>query len=333
VVIPQMEGKWIDKSLSIFFGNEGKLDEMEGILPLYKPAGLTSHDCVFKLRKILKTKKVGHTGTLDPDVTGVLPICIGRATKVAEYITDAGKAYEGEVTLGFSTTTEDASGEVVKKKEVDRPISREEILSVLKSLTGEISQTPPMYSAVKVGGVRLYEYARKGIEVERPTRIVTIYDIELLDDRSEFTGEEIRFKFRVSCSKGTYIRTLAVMIGEALGFPAHMSNLTRIQSATYTLDDCLTFAEIEQLMTEGEISGVLRPLESALSHLPKLLINDKVSEKVKNGALLPIPEQFNSYTGPIVAETKDGMALAVYSKHPGKPGLLKPDKVLRNNQI
>jgi len=304
---------------------------LEGILPLFKPAGLTSHDCIFKLRKILKTKKVGHTGTLDPDVTGVLPICIGKATKVAEYITDAGKAYVGEVTVGFSTTTEDASGEVVEKKAVDRIISREEILKVLHSLTGEIEQTPPMYSAVKVGGVRLYEYARKGIEVERPTRKVTIYSIEMIDDREQFQGEVISFRFKVSCSKGTYIRTLAVMIGELLGFPAHMSSLQRVQSAAFSLDDCLTFEEIEKHMEAGTISSVLRPLESALSHLPKLLINDKVAEKVKNGALLEIPEHLKTSNGPIIAETEDGLALAIYSKHPNKPGLLKPVKVLRND--
>ncbi|MEO2075055.1 MAG: tRNA pseudouridine(55) synthase TruB [Bacillus sp. (in: firmicutes)] len=303
---------------------------MEGILPLFKPAGLTSHDCVFKLRKILKTKKVGHTGTLDPDVTGVLPICIGKATKVAEYITDAGKAYEGEVTIGFSTTTEDASGEVVAKKDVDRTILREEIQMVLDSLTGEIEQTPPMFSAVKVGGVRLYEYARKGIEVERPSRMVTIYSIELLDERTEFSGETISFRFRVSCSKGTYIRTLAVMIGEKLGYPAHMSNLIRIQSAAFTLEDCLTFEDVEKLMEAGEISTVLRPLETALSYLPKLKINDKVAEKVKNGAVLQIPDHLKTTNGPIIAETEDGLALAIYAKHPSKPGLLKPVKVLRN---
>lgn len=306
---------------------------MEGILPLFKPAGLTSHDCVFKLRKILKTKKVGHTGTLDPDVTGVLPICIGKATKVAEYITDAGKAYEGEVTLGFSTTTEDASGEIVEQKLVDRTISRVEIINVLDSLTGEIEQTPPMYSAVKVGGVRLYEYARKGIEVERPTRKVNIYTIELLDDRTEFSGETIQFRFRVSCSKGTYIRTLAVMMGELLGFPAHMSSLIRIQSASFKLEDCLTFEEIEQLMEKGRIEEVLKPLETALSHLPKLLINDKVAEKVKNGALLEIPEHLKTSNGPIIAESTEGLALAIYSKHPNKPGLLKPIKVLRNEIV
>lgn len=304
---------------------------MEGILPLYKPAGLTSHDCVFRLRKILKTKKVGHTGTLDPDVTGVLPICIGKATKVAEYITDAGKAYEGEVTIGYSTTTEDASGEIVEQKPVNRVFTRDEILKVLKSITGEIEQTPPMFSAVKVGGVRLYEYARKGIEVERPTRKVTIYSIELLDNREEFIGETVQFKFRVSCSKGTYIRTLAVMIGEILGFPAHMSYLQRIQSAAFSLEDCLTFAEIENHMEAGTISSVLRPLETALSHLPKLLINDKVAEKVKNGALLQMPDHLITSNGPIIAETANGLALAIYSKHPTKPDTLKPVKVLRND--
>lgn len=303
---------------------------MEGILPLYKPAGLTSHDCVFKLRKILKTKKVGHTGTLDPDVTGVLPICIGKATKVAEYITDAGKAYEAEITLGFSTTTEDASGEVVEKKIINRTITRKEVEKVLASMTGEIDQTPPMYSAVKVGGIRLYEYARKGIEVERPTRRVRIYSINLLDKETEFAGETVRFHIRVSCGKGTYIRTLAVMIGNVLGYPAHMSKLIRIQSASYTLDDCLSFEEIEKLMAEGKISSVLRPLESALSHLPKLCINDKVAEKVKNGAILEVPENLKTCDGPIIAETVNGQALAIYSRHPNKPGLLKPIKVLRN---
>jgi tRNA pseudouridine55 synthase len=305
---------------------------MEGILPLYKPAGLTSHDCVFRLRKILKTKKVGHTGTLDPDVTGVLPICIGRATKIAEYITDAGKTYEGEVTIGFSTTTEDASGEGVEKKVIEGVIQRADIIKVLESLTGEIEQTPPMYSAVKVGGTRLYEYARKGIEVERPTRKVTIYSIELLDDREEFSGETVSFRFRVSCSKGTYIRTLAVMIGEILGYPAHMSHLIRVQSAAFSLEDCLTFEEIEKLMDNGAILTALKPLESALSHLPKFVINDKVAEKVKNGALLQIPENFKNINGPIIAETTEGQAIAIYSVHPTKPDLLKPVKVLRNNQ-
>ncbi|MGG5252906.1 tRNA pseudouridine(55) synthase TruB [Neobacillus sp. SM06] len=305
---------------------------MEGILPLYKPAGLTSHDCVFKLRKILKTKKVGHTGTLDPDVTGVLPICIGRATKVAEYITDAGKAYIGEVTIGFSTTTEDASGEIVEQKAVDRMIPNEEIAAVFASLTGEIEQTPPMYSAVKVNGKRLYEYARQGIEVERPTRKVKIYKLELLSDEWIAEGDTLKFSFSVDCSKGTYIRTLAVMIGEKLGFPAHMSKLQRIRSASFTLDDCLTLEEVAEKMEKGEMEQWLLPLERALSHLPKYAINDKVAEKVKNGALLRVPDELEKTEGPIAVETADGGVLAIYARHPQKQGILKPVKVLRNEQ-
>jgi len=305
---------------------------MEGILPLYKPAGMTSHDCVFRLRKLLKTKKVGHTGTLDPDVTGVLPICVGKATKVAEYITDAGKAYEGEVTLGFTTTTEDASGEKLVEKAVDREIRREEIEGTLRSFLGEIEQTPPMYSAVKVKGKRLYEYARQGIEVERPTRKVNIYSIDLLDDRKIFAGDRIRFKFRVSCSKGTYIRTLAVMIGERLGYPAHMSSLVRIQSASFSLEDCYTFEQLEEMASERTIHTALRPLEAGISYLPKYSINDKVAEKVKNGALLEIPSHLAETAGPIAVESEDGTALAIYRRHPDKPGIMKPDKVLRNGQ-
>lgn len=302
---------------------------MEGIIPLYKPKGMTSHDCVFKLRKILKMKRIGHTGTLDPDVTGVLPICIGKATKVAEYITDAGKTYEGEVTLGFSTTTEDASGEVVETRKVDRVILKSEIIEMLHTFTGTIRQTPPMFSAVKVNGKRLYEYARQGIEIERPTRLVTIYSIELLDE-SLNNGETTSFRFRVACSKGTYIRTLAVMIGDALGFPAHMSELSRIKSATFSLSDCFTLEEIETRMFDGTVTDILHPIETALSHLPKYVINDKITDKVKNGAVLPIPDQFKKEDHLLVLESEDGKALAIYIHHPEKPGMMKPSKVLRS---
>ncbi|WP_428908620.1 tRNA pseudouridine(55) synthase TruB [Niallia sp. Krafla_26] len=302
---------------------------MEGIIPLYKPKGMTSHDCVFKLRKILKTKKIGHTGTLDPDVTGVLPICVGKATKVAEYLTDAGKAYEGEVTLGYSTTTEDVSGEVVMEKKVDRVILKEEIINIFQSMTGELTQTPPMFSAVKVNGKRLYEYARQGIEVERPSRKVQIYSLELLDSRHEFNGEQISFRFRVACSKGTYVRTLAVMIGEALGYPSHMSDLCRVQSGTFTLEECVTFEQIEEKMNEESIEEILYPLETALSHLPKYAINDKIAEKVKNGAVLPVPPSLEDEKSLIVIESEEGHALAIYFHHPQKPGLMKPSKVLR----
>ncbi|MFC3882529.1 tRNA pseudouridine(55) synthase TruB [Bacillus songklensis] len=303
---------------------------MEGVLVLNKPKGFTSHDCVFKVRKLLRTKKVGHTGTLDPDVTGVLPICIGRATKIVEYLTAATKTYEGDVTIGFSTTTEDASGELVEKKAVTSPITKEDILGVLQSLTGTIEQTPPMYSAVKINGKKLYEYARAGIEVERPTRAITIHELTLLDGRQVFEGETISFRFRVTCSKGTYVRTLAVMIGEKLGYPAHMSDLIRTASGPFTLDDCLTFEEIEEYVEKHEIQQYLLPIEKALFHLPKLQINDKLAEKVKNGAVLPKPEDMDIdiEQGPFLMIDSTGTCLAIYEKHPQKEGLIKPTKVL-----
>lgn len=302
---------------------------MEGILPLWKPRGVTSHDCVFKVRKILRMKKVGHTGTLDPDVEGVLPICLGKATKIAEYITDSGKEYIGEVTIGRATSTEDASGEIVEAKKVDRTFSREEILDVLASLTGEIVQVPPMYSAVKVNGKRLYEYARKGIEVERPKRTVMIYELELLDDRGEFGGDPVVFSFRAKCGKGTYIRTLAVMIGERLGYPAHMSSLVRTSSGSFQEQDCITLEELAILAEENRVEMALRPLEAGLSGLPIYEINDKLIEKVRNGAVL---EKTPNWPRGTATAMYKGKAVAIYEEHPEKPGLVKPVKVLRNEQ-
>lgn len=300
---------------------------MEGILPLWKPAGLTSHDCVFKVRKLLHMKKVGHTGTLDPNVTGVLPICLGRATKIAEYITDAGKEYEGEVTVGFSTTTEDSDGDRVSEKKVTTPFSIEEIREVLVSLTGDIEQVPPMYSAVKIKGKKLYEYARKGIEVERPSRMVKIYSLHLKEDSLVFEEGLFRFRFSVSCSKGTYIRTLAVTIGEKLGYPAHMSHLIRTSSASFRKEDCVTLEQLKLLSEDGKAEEAIFPLERGISHLPSLEIDDKLSEKVKNGAVLPLPDR---WPGSGTVMVHDGSAIAVYRNHPDKEGIIKPEKVLRN---
>lgn len=164
----------------------------EGILPLWKEKGMTSHDCVFKLRKILKMKRIGHTGTLDPSVEGVLPICLGQATKVSEYIMDQGKTYVATISIGTSTTTEDADGDIVENDLTPKSFSRAKILEVLAELTGEITQIPPMYSAVKVNGKKLYEYAREGKEVERPSRKVTIHNIDLLDDKAIFQDRKLR---------------------------------------------------------------------------------------------------------------------------------------------
>lgn len=174
---------------------------MNGIINLKKEAGMTSHDAVFKLRKILGTKKIGHGGTLDPDVVGVLPIAVGKATRMVEFMQDEGKIYEGEITLGYSTTTEDASGEVIAETPVLSPLDEKLVDEAIASLTGPITQIPPMYSAVKVNGRKLYEYARAGQEVERPERQVIIYQFERTSPIS-YDGQLARFTFRVKCSKG-----------------------------------------------------------------------------------------------------------------------------------
>ena len=274
---------------------------MEGILPLWKERGMTSHDCVFKLRKILKTKKIGHTGTLDPDVDGVLPICIGKATKVVEYMMETGKAYVGEVTIGYSTTTEDSSGEVVDSKPVTVIPSVEEIDQAMEDFSGDIVQIPPMYSAIKVNGRKLYEYARAGQEVERPKRTVSIHKFKRTSE--PILNEEtqtVSWRFEVDCGKGTYVRTLAVDLGEKLGYPAHMSDLTRVKSGTFTVKDCLTLEQVAALMAEETIEERLFPLEYALDEMEKIDINEDLWDKVKNGAVLPIDTFPQSITYPLV---------------------------------
>lgn len=298
---------------------------INGVLPLWKERGMTSHDCVFKLRKILKTKKVGHTGTLDPAVDGVLPICLGNATKVAEYITDQGKTYEAEVTIGYSTETEDATGGTVDLDNSEKHLNRGDLLQALESLTGHITQIPPMYSAVKVNGKKLYEYARQGIAVERPSRIVRIDSIELLDEQQEWNGQQLKFSIRIQCGKGTYIRTLAVQIGEKLGYPAHMSKLTRIQSGKFEAKDCITLAEVEELAQNGDIGTILKPLSYGLSQFPFTEIDRKSVFAMKNGQVMdrhPLMEREE-----FVVFTLNNEPLALYKRHPEKADKMKPEKM------
>lgn len=297
---------------------------MNGILPLWKERGMTSHDCVFKLRKILKTKKVGHTGTLDPGVEGVLPICIGQATRIAEYLTDAGKTYEAVISIGRTTTTEDAEGDTVEQDTTYKSLSRKEILAALAALTGEIEQTPPMFSAVKVNGKKLYEYARAGQTVERPTRKVNIYELELLSDGDMFEGEEVTFSIRIKCSKGTYIRTLAVQIGEVLGYPAHMYELVRTSSGTFTKEHCLTLEQVAE-KTETQDTSFILPVEYALSNYPYVEIDDTNRKQIFNGQVLPVHPLLEVNDKLVFGV--EGKAFAVYIKHPTKHGQMKPDKM------
>lgn len=303
---------------------------MEGILPLWKEKGMTSHDCVFKLRKILGMKRIGHTGTLDPSVEGVLPICLGQATKVAEYVTDAGKEYIATVSIGASTETEDADGAVVESDHTFKRVTREELLTVLQRLTGEITQIPPMYSAVKVNGKRLYEYARKGIEVDRPSRKVHIYEIELLDDADFFEGEELQFSIRIACGKGTYIRTLSVQIGEQLGYPAHMKNLVRTASGNFVQQDCMTLAEVVERKENGQLNNFIRPLEDALIDYTFVPLEEDLYDKIMNGQVLPQHKLL--LQNDVIVFTHKDKAVAIYRNHPTKEGLMKPEKMFPVNR-
>lgn len=292
---------------------------MNGILPLWKPKGMTSHDCVDKIRKLFGTKKVGHTGTLDPEVEGVLPICIGQATKIVPYLTDTKKIYIAELSLGSTTDTEDAQGKVIDSKEVDQIPSTDKIETVLNGFRGQIIQTTPMYSAVKVNGKKLYEYARANETVERPKREVTIHQLQFLDLK------ENRIKLQVVCSKGTYIRTLCVDIGQALGYPAHMSDLVRTETGSFTEKDTVTFDQIEEKVKSQQQTDLLLPIIRGLSHLDYYSVDKETGKKVLYGQKLTKP-MINLKTNPFIILYQKEI-LAIYQIHPVKADQIKPVRV------
>ncbi len=291
---------------------------LSGIINLKKEAGMTSHDAVFKLRKMLKEKKIGHGGTLDPDVTGVLPIAVGKATRLIEYMQEEGKVYEGEITLGFSTTTEDASGEVVEVTPVSPDLSQEMVDQAMAAFVGQIVQIPPMYSAVKVDGRKLYEYARAGQEVERPKRTIEINSFERTSPLVA-EGDLVRFTFRVKCGKGTYVRTLSVDLGAKLGYASHMSKLERTGSAGLTLDDALTLAEISDLVEKGNFS-FLRPLELGIGDLPTVELTSEQVIEVSFGRRISLETNVD-----LLAAFHQGKLIAILER---RDDLYKPRKVM-----
>ena len=259
----------------------------DGIINVYKEKGYTSHDVVAKLRGILHIRKIGHTGTLDPDATGVLPVCIGRATKVCELLTDHDKTYEAVAVLGITTDTLDTSGETLTCREVN--VTRNELEDVLTHFRGEIEQVPPMYSAVKINGKKLYEYAREGIEIERKKRKITIHELELLsyDETDTRTADEAMkkptFTIRVKCSKGTYIRTLIDDIGKMLGCGAAMDDLVRTEVGRFTLDQAVTLSEIEEKAAADAWGELLLPLESIFERCPAYCVIEDAMKLLQNG--------------------------------------------------
>ncbi|WP_054956119.1 tRNA pseudouridine(55) synthase TruB [Paenibacillus dakarensis] len=259
------------------------MTELEGVLAVLKPAGWTSHDVVAKVRRLVKMKRIGHAGTLDPEVTGVLPLCLGRATRVVEYMQDLPKEYKAVLRLGLSTDTEDLTGNVIEAVD-EVKVTRAEAEETLRSFTGEISQVPPMYSAVKVDGKRLYELAREGKTVERKSRKVNVHEIEMTGFEEQGTYTDITF--RVLCSKGTYIRTLCVDIGKKLGLPSTMAKLERTLSAGISSSKCLTLEEIEQFMADGSLHSRLIPVDEAISHLHAHTVTDEKRSAALQGQRL-----------------------------------------------
>ncbi|MEE0966536.1 MAG: tRNA pseudouridine(55) synthase TruB [Bacilli bacterium] len=271
---------------------------MDGILLINKTTGMTSHDVVMKIRKLLKTKKVGHCGTLDPDATGVLVICVNKATKAIQFLTADSKEYIATLSLGKSTDTYDASGKVLEEKEFNGIKNLEEVLN---SFVGKQKQLPPIYSAIKVNGKKLYEYARENKEVEIKPRDIEIKEIELLK------VEDNEITFRVLCSKGTYIRSLCVDIANKLGYPGHMKSLMRSQSGDFKLEDCFTLEDVEQ----GNYR--LISMDEAFTSFDKMVVDEKI---VIYGKTIKSDIDHN-----VAVYSEEGKLLAIYG--PDGKGYLK----------
>ena len=254
---------------------------MDGIINILKPPGMTSHDVVNVVRRLTGVRRTGHTGTLDPGAAGVLPVCVGKATRVSEYVLQMDKSYRAELSLGRATDTEDAAGQTTMEKPVS-PLRTDDIVAVLQEFLGESSQIPPMYSAVKIGGKKLYELARQGQEIEREPRKVNIYQIKLLDASQQYV------LFDVTCSRGTYVRTLCREIAERLGTVGHMSFLLRTRVGPFDIHDAWTFEELTAKKEEGRLQETLLPLDTALVHLSKIIVSTERSHHVQNGMAIPL---------------------------------------------
>lgn len=249
---------------------------IHGIINVYKEKGFTSHDVVAKLRGIVGQKKIGHTGTLDPDATGVLPVCLGKATKLCDLLTDKNKTYEAVMLLGMTTDTQDITGRILEEKSTET-LTADKVREVIESFIGDYDQIPPMYSALKVNGKKLYELAREGKVVERKARPVKILDIRIIE------MDLPRVRMEVSCSKGTYIRTLCHDIGEQLGCGGCMESLIRTRVSAFQIEDAKTLEEIGALKQEGMLEEILVPIDEMFPLYPKITVKDDWNAFAKNG--------------------------------------------------
>lgn len=309
-----------------------------GIINVYKEAGFTSHDVVAKLRGICKQKKIGHTGTLDPDAVGVLPVCLGSGTKLCDMLTGETKEYIAGFQLGIATDTQDISGKILEEKEVH--VSTEQVKEMLSHFVGELQQVPPMYSALKVGGKKLYELAREGKEVERKARPITIYELELLK------AEHPEYEIRVVCSKGTYIRTLCHDIGQALSCGAVMTSLVRSRVGEFRLKDAKTLDELQELADQGRLQEAVIPVEEMFHALPAIQVSDGAQKALRNGNQLKrsevlmkeeagttgkIPGEFPVDQGEYRVYSMDSRFCAIY-RYEGDRRLFTPVKMFLEGQ-
>ena len=297
----------------------------DGVLLIHKPYGVTSFDVVARIRRLYGTKQVGHTGTLDPIATGLLPVLVGRAVKASEFLTEKDKEYVAGLRLGLTTDSEDITGNILTQSETVP--AREAVLDTAKGFVGEIMQVPPMYSALKVGGEKLVDLARRGITIEREARPITVHELDIDGDGTDYT-------MRVFCSKGTYIRTLCADIGKSLGCGGVMSSLIRTKTGAFSLDDAHTLEALEAMSPEQR-SAVLLPTETLFTHLPKITLSDFFARLSRNGCeiyerkiganfplktLLRVYDRNGFYAIGEIREYPEGLALKLLKRFdiPGK---------------
>jgi tRNA pseudouridine55 synthase len=290
--------------------------QISGILNIDKPGGMTSHDVVAQVRRISGQRRVGHAGTLDPAATGVLVVCLGQATRVAEYLMASDKIYLAQICLGVSTDTHDAEGEVTATAEVD--VGEEEVRQALASFVGSIQQVPPMYSALKREGVPLYKLARQGLIVEREPRSVEIHDIELLDWNPPL------LTIRVKCSPGTYVRALARDLGQKLGCGAHLQSLTRLASGHFTLEEAVSLDELAEAFAEGNWQRFSHPLDEALLDFEPVVVDAETEKRIRHGQQVEGPDS----PGLRRAYSRTGELIAILRYDP-QTGLWQPKKVFK----
>lgn len=305
---------------------------MNGIINVYKERGYTSHDVVARLRGILKMKKIGHTGTLDPQAEGVLPVCVGTATKLCGMLTDKTKEYEAQMRLGVTTDTQDMTGKVLTEHSVE--ITDVDITNIMSTFVGKQEQIPPMYSALKVNGKRMYELAREGKEVERRPRPIEIYELAVIETALPLV------RFRVSCSKGTYIRTLCHDIGQQVGCGACMESLKRTRVGCFEAQDARTLAEIERLRDEGRIDEALVPVEAMFGAYPAVTVSDVFRKAIDNGNSITEdmilrreeePQAQHNQENRVRIYNEDGVFYGIYA-YEQKERRYKPEKMFLDRE-